>query len=92
MNCQPDQLPGPMAQAYRQALLNVRGRFGDPVRIDRHCFTTTLFFLGPDGREDTAVEIEADWDESLIRMSIVRLGEPRGGETVCLRHEETIYF
>ena len=35
MNCQPDQLPGPMAQAYRQALLNARGRFGDPVRIDR---------------------------------------------------------
>jgi len=79
-----------MAIAYQQALLNIKSQHGDPVRVVRHHFTTTLYYQGPDGQEDLIIEIEPDLEAQQVRVLAVLFNGYEDGHQLYLRTESTV--
>jgi len=71
-----------VASAYRRALQSVLSEHGQPIREERHWFTTVLYFAGPDYGEEVVVEIEPDLEAGHIRVLAVRFIGDEDGEPV----------
>lgn len=69
-----------MAAVYQRAVRSVKARHGNPVREVRHHFTTTFYYLGPDGTEDLVVEIEPDPEAGEVRILAVQFNNGDDGQ------------
>jgi len=86
------QLLRQLAVAYQQALRTVKSQHGDPVREIRHHFTTTLYYLGPDGQEDLIIEIEPDLETGRVRILAVLFNGDEDGNQLYVRTGNDVNF